>query len=241
VTAEEDEPETSQAMGQEFDVFISYSSADETWVRNLRNSLVAQGVRVWSDRDQIRPGDRFIDALETGLASSKCVAVVVSPNSVRSGWVKEEYHRALSLQSQVRLIPLLLADAELPGFLGSRKWVDFRDPSQFDRSIEELHWGITGVRVEGDRLGYNSKPIPQPPPAIPIHFRFAFVLAICLTLVTGLVFGLWHQKAQLHSVEYLIVLAAWSLVTFTIDWGWQFLRSRKRKTTPRSARENNRC
>jgi len=216
-------------MSQEFDVFISYSSADETWVRNLRNSLVAKGVRVWSDRDQIRPGDRFIDALETGLASSKCVAVVVSSNSVSSGWVKEEYHRALNLQAQVRLIPLLLADAELPGFLASRKWVDFRDPSQFERSIEELHWGITGDRVKGDRVEHNSKPIPQPPPAIPIRSRFApFILAICLTLVTGIAFN-WNAKAPpLNSGEYLVVLVGWSLVTFTIDWGWQFLRSRKR-------------
>ncbi len=115
-------------MPQDFDVFISYSSADNTWVQNLRTALTVKGIRVWLDKDQIRPGDLFVDALETGISSARCVALVVSPNSTHSGWVKEEYHRALVLHEQVRLIPILLRDAELPGFLTSRKWIDFRDP-----------------------------------------------------------------------------------------------------------------
>ena len=102
------------AMSEEFDVFISYAIADERWVQKLRDALISKKLRGWLDKDQIRPGDQFVAALEQGIASSKCVALVVSPSSMRSGWVEEEYHRALSLRAQVRLIPLLLQKAERP-------------------------------------------------------------------------------------------------------------------------------
>ncbi len=213
-------------MPQEFDVFISYSSSDHAWVENLRNTLSSKGIRVWLDKDQIRPGDLFIDALETGIASSKCVALVVSLNSSRSGWVKEEYHRALALRTQLRLIPLLLTDTELPGFLASRKWIDFRDPEQFDQRIEELHWGITGDHSAQQ----DSSLITQPLPANSLRQRLApLIVAVSLTVVTGIVFRLWgqDQRAALGAVEYLVVLAFWSVAALTASWAWRLFRSRK--------------
>jgi TIR domain len=46
-------------MNERFDVFLSYSSTDEAWVRRLAEDLKRCGVRVWLDRDEIRPGDLF--------------------------------------------------------------------------------------------------------------------------------------------------------------------------------------
>jgi hypothetical protein len=136
----------------QFDVFLSYQSGDAEWVAGLKNALEAKGIRVWIDQDQIRPGDLFIDALERGIRSSRCVALIVSPASVRSPWVREEYNRALTLSHtagwELRLIPVLLRDAELPGFLASRSWVDFRDPSRYPESVDRLAFGITGKRAE---------------------------------------------------------------------------------------------
>jgi hypothetical protein len=135
-----------------FDVFLSHHSADKPWVIALKAALVERGVTVWLDRDEIRPGDLFIDALEHGVHASRSVAIVVSPGSVRSKWVKEEYHRALVLANssprELRIIPCLLRDAELPGFLASRNWVDFRDPAQFEARVDDLCFGITGNRPE---------------------------------------------------------------------------------------------
>ena len=51
--------------------------------------------RVWLDKDEIRPGDLFAKALEQGLAASRAVALVVSPEAMASGWVEREYYRAL--------------------------------------------------------------------------------------------------------------------------------------------------
>ena len=212
-------------MPQDFDVFISYSSADNTWVQNLRTALTVKGIRVWLDKDQIRPGDLFVDALETGISSAKCVALVVSPNSTHSGWVKEEYHRALVLHEQVRLIPILLRDAELPGFLTSRKWIDFRDPGLFDQSLDELCWGITG-----DHAAQNFEPLPERSRIVRARRWLAPVIAAAgLTLLTGIVFSEWagNSRASFGAVEYLVVFVFWALIAFCINWLWRFLRSRR--------------
>lgn len=159
-----------------FDVFLSHSSVDKSWVVKLKNALQTRGLRVWLDRDEIRPGDLFVNALESGLNESKVVALIVSPQSLQSGWVKEEYSRAVKLaqdhKSPLRLIPVILRTAELPGFLGNRNWVDFRDESKFEENLQQLIWGITGakpgasdspktlphafrpVRVVGDKIQY---------------------------------------------------------------------------------------
>jgi tetratricopeptide (TPR) repeat protein len=135
-------------MTRSFDVFLSYSSTDEAWVRRLAADLARYGVSVWLDRDAIRPGDLFAKALEQGLAQSRAVALVVSPASMASGWVEQEYYRALSLAQRkddaLQLIPVVLHTAELPGFLRDRRWVDFRDPAEYAARVAELVWGVTG-------------------------------------------------------------------------------------------------
>ncbi len=136
-----------------FDVFLSYSSVDKSWVADLKDALKARGLKVWLDSDEIRPGERFASALEKGLEESKTVVMVVSPEAIASGWVNEEYNRALSLAQSntepLRLIPVILRDSKLPGFLASRNWVDFRDASTYDKSLERLIWGITDRETQG--------------------------------------------------------------------------------------------
>ena len=133
-----------------FDVFLSHNSIDKPWVIRLKKALQGQGLKVWLDHDEIRPGNIFVDALEAGLENSKAVALIVSPEAISSGWVKEEYSRALSLAHQknepLQLIPVILRDAEIPGFLANRSWVDFRDESRFHQNLERLVWGISGEK-----------------------------------------------------------------------------------------------
>lgn len=117
-----------------FDIFLSYKSDDFAWTNTLRGDLQKRGVRVWLDRSEIRPGDLFVEALENGLETSRAVGLVVSPRSMASTWVREEYYRALSLSQGkgLQLIPLLLETAELPGFLSGREYVDFRIDQSFE-------------------------------------------------------------------------------------------------------------
>jgi len=132
-----------------FDIFLSYRSTESVEAERLRDALEARGVRVWLDKDQMRPGDRFAEALENGLATSRAVGLIATPESIASNWVKNEYYRALSLSTagELQLIPLLFGPTELPGFLKDRNWIDFQD-SEYQRNVDKLVWpGITGRQV----------------------------------------------------------------------------------------------
>src|SRR5262245_50239013 len=133
---------TPPPAAAQFDVFISHNSVDKPWATQLKAAVECRGLRVWLDQDETRPGDLFAKSLDDGIRSSRSVALVISPESISSAWVEEEYYRALSLANShgktLRLIPVLLRSAELPGFLSSRQSVDFRDPMSFDNSVDQL-------------------------------------------------------------------------------------------------------
>lgn len=137
--------------GKKFDVFLSHTSHDKPWAIRLKDALQSRGLKVWLDRDEIRPGNLFIGDLENGLANSRAVALIVSPEALASNWVIEEYHRALNLthEKNLQLIPIILRKAELPGFLANRSWVDFSDELTFNDNLGKLIWGITG-KVPGE-------------------------------------------------------------------------------------------
>jgi hypothetical protein len=167
-------------MGARFDVFLSYSSTDEAWVRRLAEDLKQYGVSVWLDRDEIRPGDLFAEALEQGIEQSRTVAIVVSPESMESGWVKTEFGRALSRSQHkddpCRIIPVLLKTAKQPGFLSDRHGVDFRDRAAYAERVAELVRGITGEKPASVMdLPENLPPLPRaylPAPApLPLGSR----------------------------------------------------------------------
>lgn len=128
-----------------FDAFLSYHSGDADWVESLKIALEAKGVRVWLDREQIRPGDRFPGALARAIGGVQCVILVLSPGSVASAWVEEEFN--LALARRCRVIGALIDDVEPPGFLEGRTWVDFRDQAQFAASLDQLVFGIRGERA----------------------------------------------------------------------------------------------
>lgn len=133
-----------------FDIFISYKSENIDWVNRLKQDLQRRGVKVWLDKEQIRPGDHFAEALEHGIELSKSMGLVITAESLRSNWVREEYYRALSLvnEDSLQLIPIMLEQAELPGFLKGRQYIDFSNESSYERNVDRLVWpGITGKRI----------------------------------------------------------------------------------------------
>jgi tetratricopeptide (TPR) repeat protein len=167
-------PAASRTMHR-YDVFVSHSSKDKPWVHRLVADLTRYRVSVWLDENEIRPGDLFVDALEHGLEQSRTVAFVISPASLASGWVKEEYNRAVTLAQgkdhRLQLIPVLLHTAGLPGFLESRSGVDFCDDGQYAENVWRLAWGITGEKpARVLDLDANAMPplpsehIPEPAP-----------------------------------------------------------------------------
>jgi len=141
------------AVPKSYDVFLSYDHDDAEWTDRLRAALEQRGVRVWIDSAEIRAGERWEEQLESGLKSSRVWTLICTRRALESTWVREERNWALVLatspDSNLQLVPVLLEDVELPLFLQTRQWVDFRDPSHFEKSLEELYQCLVAARTPG--------------------------------------------------------------------------------------------
>ena len=60
----------------QFDVFLSHSSKDKGLVREVAERLRKDGVKVWFDAWEIKPGDSIPAKIEEGLEHSGGVCAV---------------------------------------------------------------------------------------------------------------------------------------------------------------------
>src|SRR4051794_37626109 len=96
-------------------VFISHSSHDKPFVRRLAVALLAEGIPVWLDNWKIALTDSLTDKIYDGIDESSIVVIVVSKNSIESGWVNRELNAALAKEDQVGrkfVIPIKLDDCK---------------------------------------------------------------------------------------------------------------------------------
>src|SRR5882762_9142138 len=73
-----------------FDVFLSHSSKDKDVVRALAEQLRSDGLRVWLDDWEIRPGDHVQAKIEEGLEHSRVLVLCMSANAFGSDWAHLE-------------------------------------------------------------------------------------------------------------------------------------------------------
>ena len=133
---------------RQFDLFLSFVSANQSIAGRLQESLTARGVRVWMDRDRLRSGDLFPEATAQDLAQCKAMGLVVTPESL--AWAEREYDRARSLAKQGTppVIPLLFAVTRSPDFLADLDSIEFADPHAYERNVDRIIWpGLTGRQV----------------------------------------------------------------------------------------------
>ncbi len=139
-----------------FNVFLSHNSKDKLTVRSLASALIARGLSVWLDENELRPGLPWQELLEEGIRSSESVAVLIGKDGI-GPWEDVEMRAALILatNSNLPVIPVILPDVShvpsLPLFLQNRTWVDLR-PCFSEIGLGKLEWGITGRRLgSGER------------------------------------------------------------------------------------------
>lgn len=104
-------------------VFISYSRADAEFVDLLLRLLVSKGYDAWLDRRDIEAGSRWDLAIEQAIQARSHLVVVLSPESVTSQNVADEWSYALEEGKTV--IPLLHQACSTPMRLRRLQWIDF--------------------------------------------------------------------------------------------------------------------
>lgn len=117
-------------------VFLSHSSKDKPQVRKLADDLMRAGISVWYDEAEIKVGDSIRQKINQMLLYSDYVLAILSRNSVRSRWVREELELAFAKNAEAAqsfIIPVLLdrlSPDDIPPSLRDIQWVDLFEDYQ---------------------------------------------------------------------------------------------------------------
>jgi hypothetical protein len=111
-------------------VFLSHDSVDKPFVEELKNFLEAGGdIQCWLDKYEIGFGENIVSRITDGLGKSDFLLLFLSPDSLKSRWVEEEWTAIYYSQvntGQTRLIPVLYGDCQPPSILQNKKYCDLR-------------------------------------------------------------------------------------------------------------------
>lgn len=138
--------------GERVSIFLSHTWADKDFVRKLALDLDCHGIRYWLDEAEIKFGQSLISKIREGIDEVDYVAVILSPRSVESTWVKYEVDVAMTQEiegKRVKVIPMMIEKCELPGFLLGKYYADFTDESRYAETFKRL--------VEGLGVAFNRR------------------------------------------------------------------------------------
>ncbi|MFE6288102.1 toll/interleukin-1 receptor domain-containing protein [Streptomyces sp. NPDC057877] len=130
-----------------YDVFVSYGREDADWVRAFAARLGEKGLNVAYDEIVSRPGGIRVHTVETAIREAAHGLLVFSPDSMNSGWVRQEYAALMqpSIESGRLFIPVVVGDVELPEFAATRYFADFRGmggasgrDGAYERRVDEI-------------------------------------------------------------------------------------------------------
>lgn len=97
-----------------YSCFISYSSKDGPFAKELHAKLQADGVRCWFAPEDLKIGDKFQERIEESIRTYDKLLIVLSENSINSTWVEREVQAAFEKEQThgaLVLFPIRLDDA----------------------------------------------------------------------------------------------------------------------------------
>jgi hypothetical protein len=133
-------------------VFISYShdsAQHKEWVLNLATTLRERGVDTVLDQWDLKPGDDLPHFMDTELANSDYALMICSERYVKKandgegGVGYEKMIMTSSLLNRIhssKVIPILRNNnvGQVPTFMLSKLYVDFRNDSDVEYNLDEL-------------------------------------------------------------------------------------------------------
>lgn len=134
-------------------IFISYSRTDEEFARRLATDLDPLGVDLWIDVDDIPAGMKWSTAIQQGLDTCDMMIVIISPDSMASRNVEDEWQAFLDDGKPI--IPVLWRPARIHFQLRRVQHIDFHTQN-YETAFAQLH-------AELGNRGVLLKPLEEAP------------------------------------------------------------------------------
>jgi hypothetical protein len=111
------------------ELFLSYSSLDHAFAKSIVDVLRHHAIPVWHSATSLVGGQLWHDEVGDALRRCDWFAVIISPHSVNSMWVKRELEFVLDERRLAdKILPLLYQACDYKRFswaLSSSQMIDF--------------------------------------------------------------------------------------------------------------------
>ncbi len=158
-------------MADRYRAFLSYAHRYKEWVGLLRQNLEAclqhcgaAPYEAFVDLADLGSGRSWVAQLQEGVGSAEHLVLVVTPESLASSRVEDEWGSFIATRNNwarghVHLVRLV--DSPLPPFLAQMQWVDFaeHDEVKYREGLRRLLAGL---------LGQSPRDLPALPPGLSI-------------------------------------------------------------------------
>ena len=132
---------------KEYDCFISYFTGDQAFARKIESDLRLRNIHTWRDQTEIDVGDSMSDKIQEGLTTCYTFIIILTKEALERPWVKEELRAAYNLRlgEDLKILPVLYKDCEIPVFLIDYRYADFREAKNYSEQIELLSRSINNA------------------------------------------------------------------------------------------------
>jgi len=140
-------------------VFLSHATADVAFAHRLAGDLRAEGWSVWIAPESIRPGEKWVEAIDRGLETSGVFVVALTPAAVGSRWVRTETNAALTLEHRdlLSFLPLDVDQCDVPLLWSGYQFTSFR--RSYEAGLADLLGLLDGTPVPAAPVETGRRPV----------------------------------------------------------------------------------
>lgn len=118
---------------RDFDLFLSHAHKDTAFVAEIDRWMTQKaGLSVWYDERELAGGALLATDLQAAIKRCRGVLLVATDNSVRQGWVRNEYNAAMdegAIERSFRVVALRVANADVSELLlQGTTWISVPEP-----------------------------------------------------------------------------------------------------------------
>ena len=122
------------------DVFISYSSEDQSFAEATRALLREEGIHTWMAPYDIPPGSKYAFVINDAIEGCACVLLLLTAKSQASQFVEREVERAIA--NNKTIVSMHLDNSALNSgfkyFLGSGQIVPVKSIDKSSPAIQKI-------------------------------------------------------------------------------------------------------
>jgi uncharacterized protein YjbI with pentapeptide repeats len=144
-------------VGQAFEYyscFISYSGKDQEFADRLHKDLQAKGVRCWFAPQHVQGGKKLYDQIDEAIRIHQRVLLILSPDSIKSEWVRTEIANAR--KREIKEKERVLFPVRLVPFETLQDWECFDADTGKDSARELREYFIPDFSNWGSDTAYRS-------------------------------------------------------------------------------------